>query len=117
MNGILNAFLASIGVASTVQVSIGIAPLTATQVFTFTSYAGTLGLAGGLAIGLGIGLLVGIPAGAATVIRQWVKQRRELALSASEKVFEKLYCHRHFTRCSSTVVVPTGTECPKNFPK
>jgi len=112
MNGILNSFLASVGVQSTIQVSIGIAPLTMAQIFTFSTYAGGLGLLGGIAVGLGIGLAVGIPVGAAQMIRQLVKQHRELGLSASEKVFQKLYCHRQYKRCNKKTVVPYNMECP-----
>jgi len=115
MNGILNAFLAHIGAGAYVSIQIGIAPLTAAQIFSFTSTAGTVGLAGGAALGLGIGLILGIPAGAATMISQWIRQRRELRLSASEKIFAKLTCHRHFKRCGwgGKILAPEGKTCPK----
>jgi len=115
MNNILNAFLTYVGAAASVSINIGIQPLTAVQILSFTSTAGGIGLAGGLAIGLGLGLVVGIPAGVATFINQWVHQRRELGLSASSKIFAKLNCHRHFKRCGvkAKTLVPDRKRCPR----
>jgi len=106
MNSALASFATALGLSLTI-------PLTVAQIFSFTT-AGGLGLAGGVAFGLGVGLVGGIPIAIASSVASWVKTNRELSLSASEKVFAKLDCHRHFVRCGwdGDFLVPETKTCP-----
>eukprot|EP00408_Alexandrium_pacificum_P010076 CAMPEP_0171232828 /NCGR_PEP_ID=MMETSP0790-20130122/40607_1 /TAXON_ID=2925 /ORGANISM="Alexandrium catenella, Strain OF101" /LENGTH=301 /DNA_ID=CAMNT_0011699071 /DNA_START=16 /DNA_END=921 /DNA_ORIENTATION=+ len=110
MNSALGNFAALMGLGLVLQVGV---PLSLTQLFSFTT-AGGMGLAGGVAFGLGVGLVGGIPIAVAHAVTSYVKTQKELSLSASEKVFAKLDCHRHFVRCGwdGDLLVPETVKCP-----
>lgn len=114
LNFLLNSFLAQVGIAATVSLSIGIPTLTLTQILSFTTAAGTTGLLAGAALGLGVGTLAGLAVAIPRTISAWRKQRKELRLSASEKLYEKLMCHNSLKRClNDNVLVPIDAKCPE----
>lgn len=47
---------------------------------------------------------------------RYFDDRRQMNYAASEKLFDKLWCHPRFTQCQATngddIVVPPGRECP-----
>jgi len=110
MGSVVNTFLGPLGISA----SWG---LTGTQIFTFTTYAGSLGLATGAAVGLGVGLFFGIPMGLVKTIHEFIHKHRELRISASEKLFAKLYCHRSFKSCDGegSIIVPLQHPCPHHL--
>jgi len=81
-------------------------------------YYGTLlmgagyGMVAGAPAGLGIGAALGAIVGGGAALHDYCKKRRELQLSAVEKMWSKIECHQHFVRCNRTLIVPKGKACP-----
>jgi len=70
----------------------------------------------GLAVGGPIGALVGgaltNTAVGASALYKYIMGRKDMALSASEKIFEKLRCMSMFSTCGNGALVPKGKPCP-----
>jgi len=112
---LINSALTEATALMGVNVAVNVGQLSIAQMFSYATCAGGLGLAGGVGLGLGVGLVAGIPLGVAAVISHWVKMQKEMQLSASDKIFAKLDCHRHFVRCGTDgdLLVPEGKTCPE----
>jgi len=71
----------------------------------------------GMVAGGPIGALIGAGITGATVgvgaLYKYLMGQKDIALSASEKIFEKLRCMSIFKTCSGDVLVPTSRSCPE----
>jgi len=59
------------------------------------------GGAAGMVAGATAGLVVGLPVGLAKAAAKAVKNKREISLTMTKKIFEKMRCHPHFKSCPS----------------
>lgn len=105
-------FNAALGVLTTSALGISIPTLASS-----TALGAAIGAAGGLVIGLGVGAGVGLIAGVTKVILRRRYFKREINLSMSTKLFEKLRCHPAFTKCGKDkegmeLLVRKGKKCP-----
>jgi len=71
----------------------------------------------GMVAGGPIGALVGTAVTGATVgvgaLYNYIMGQQDMALSASEKIFEKLRCMSMFSTCGNGALVPKGKPCPQ----
>jgi len=103
----------SVGVGvGAVALLLSIPGLSGFVVGTMILGAGT-GLIAGSAAGLALGAVLGTVTGGSMALWDYHKQKKELALSATEKIWNKLECHDLFTHCSKTLIVPQGRTCPE----
>lgn len=72
-----------------------------TVLYNAAFFMGFGAAAGAVALG-GVGIAVGSWA----LIHNVIKARRELHLSAAEKIFNSIKCHKTMTKCSSDILVP-----------
>lgn len=70
------------------------------------------GLVAGSAVGLALGAVLGTVTGGSMALWDYHKQKKELKLSATDKIWNKLECHDLFTHCNKTFIVPQGKTCP-----
>jgi len=70
----------------------------------------------GMAAGGPIGALLGTAITGTTIgvgaLYNYLMGQKDMALSASEKIFEKLRCMSMFSTCDNGALVPTGKPCP-----
>jgi len=106
----------SVGVGvGAVALLLSIPGLSGVVVGTMLLGAGS-GLIAGSAAGLALGAVLGTVAGGSMALWDYHKQKKELGLSATYKIWSKMKCHDLFTRCGNIgddkIIVPTGKECP-----
>jgi len=99
-----------VGFGATVLL-MGIPGLSGAVVTTMLAGAGA-GLVAGTTAGLALGAVFGSVVGGAYGLWDYHKQKKELQLAGTEKIWDKLECHSWFKHCSSDMIVPYYNECP-----
>jgi len=102
--GAIAGLSAGVAVGATFNVAVGVLAssalgTSAMAIAGSTALGAAVGAAGGLVIGVGVGAAVGLTAGVVRVVLKNSYYRREMSLSMSMKLFEKLRCHPLYKIC------------------
>jgi len=87
-------FNVAVGVLASSTLGVSIAGIAGS-----TAIGAAVGAAGGLVVGVGVGAAVGLATGIVKVVLRQQYYRREVSVSMSVKLFEKLRCHPLYTNC------------------
>eukprot|EP00931_Biecheleriopsis_adriatica_P047585 TRINITY_DN27438_c0_g1_i2.p1 TRINITY_DN27438_c0_g1~~TRINITY_DN27438_c0_g1_i2.p1 ORF type:complete len:190 (+),score=34.76 TRINITY_DN27438_c0_g1_i2:452-1021(+) len=99
-------------------ISTGLVTASTGAIYTTIGISAAGGAAAGAVGGAVIGAVVGGVAGTVGAISKYAKYRRELALSMTQKIVDKLHCHSKFKFCGRDsknvyIMVPKATSsCP-----